>query len=47
MRVVVEDYIAKPSSKAALLILNLVVCGLTGSAAVFCILKVALGGSAS
>jgi succinate dehydrogenase / fumarate reductase membrane anchor subunit len=47
MRVVVEDYIAKPSSKAVLLILNLVVCGLTAAAAVFCILKVALGGSAS
>jgi len=47
MRVVVEDYIHKPASKAALLILNVAVCGLAGAVAVFCILKVALGGGAS
>ncbi len=47
MRVVVEDYIHKPGSKAALLILNLAVCGLLGALAVFCILKVALGGGVS
>jgi succinate dehydrogenase / fumarate reductase membrane anchor subunit len=47
MRVVIEDYIHKPGSKAALLILNLVVCGLIGALAVFCILKVALGGGVS
>lgn len=47
MRVVVEDYIHKPGTKAALLLLNLAVCGLVGALAVFCILKVALGGGAS
>lgn len=47
MRVVVEDYIHKSGTKAALLILNLTVCGLTGALAVFCILKVALGGGVS
>ncbi|MFN3521167.1 MAG: succinate dehydrogenase, hydrophobic membrane anchor protein [Phenylobacterium sp.] len=45
LRVVVEDYIHKPSSKAALLILNLFVCALAGALAVFSILKVALGGA--
>lgn len=44
MRVVVEDYIAKASSKAALLLLNLFVCVLAGGLAVFSILQVALGG---
>jgi succinate dehydrogenase / fumarate reductase membrane anchor subunit len=44
MQVVVEDYIHKPGTKAALLILNVAVCGLVGALAVFCILKVALGG---
>ena len=46
MRVVVEDYIEKPGTKAALLILNLFVCGLAGALAVFSILKVAFGGGA-
>ncbi|HEX5378636.1 MAG TPA: succinate dehydrogenase, hydrophobic membrane anchor protein [Phenylobacterium sp.] len=45
MRVVVEDYIHKSSSKTALLILNLFVCVLVGALAVFSILKVALGGA--
>ena len=45
LRVVVEDYIHKPSSKAGLLLLNLFVCALAGSLAVFSILKVALGGA--
>ena len=46
MRVVVEDYIHKPMTKAALLVLNLFVCVLGGAVAVFSILKVALGGGA-
>ena len=45
MRVVVEDYIHATLSKSALLLLNLFVCGLAGSLAVFSILKVALGGA--
>lgn len=45
LRVVVEDYIHKPFSKAALLILNLFVCGLGGGLAIFAILKVALSGA--
>ena len=45
MRVVVEDYIHTTLSKSALLLLNLFVCGLSGSLAVFSILKVALGGA--
>ena len=42
LRVIIEDYISKPFSKAALLLLNLFVCGLGGALAVFSILKVAL-----
>jgi succinate dehydrogenase / fumarate reductase membrane anchor subunit len=45
MRVVVEDYIHKNLSKAALLLLNLFVCVLAGALATFSILKVALGGA--
>ena len=45
MRVVVEDYIHKPSTKAAVLLLNLFVCALGGALAIFSILKVALGGA--
>lgn len=45
LRVVVEDYIHKPLSKSALLLLNLFVCALAGALAVFSILKVALGGA--
>ena len=44
LRVVIEDYIHKPSSKAGLLLLNLFVCTLGGALAVFSILKVALAG---
>jgi len=44
MRVIIEDYIHKPSSKVALLLLNLFVCALGGALAVFSVLKVALGG---
>jgi succinate dehydrogenase / fumarate reductase membrane anchor subunit len=46
MTEVIEDYIHKPSTKTALLILNFFVCVLAGVAAVFCILKIALIGSA-
>ena len=42
LRVVVEDYIHKPGTKAALLLLNLFVCVLVGAVALFSILKVAL-----
>lgn len=44
VRVIIEDYIHKPSTKVALLLLNLFVCALGGALAVFSILKVALGG---
>ena len=43
-RVVIEDYIHRPNTKAALLILNLFVAGLVAVAGVFSILKVALSG---
>lgn len=44
MRVVVEDYFEKVSTKTTLLLLNLFVCVLAGGLAVFSILQVALGG---
>ncbi len=44
MQEVVEDYIHKHATKAALLILNYFVCVLAGVCAVFCILKIALIG---
>jgi succinate dehydrogenase / fumarate reductase, membrane anchor subunit len=43
MRVVVEDYLQKVSTKTALLLLNLFICVLVGGLTVFSILKVALG----
>lgn len=46
LRVVIEDYIHKPGSKAALLIANLFVCVLGAAISVFCILKIALIGGA-
>ena len=46
MRVVIEDYIERPLTKAGLLIVNLFVCVLFGALAVFSVLKVALGGGA-
>jgi succinate dehydrogenase / fumarate reductase membrane anchor subunit len=45
LRVVIEDYIEKPLTRVGLLLLNLFVCLLAGSLAVFSILKVALGGA--
>jgi len=46
MRVIIEDYIQRPSTKAALLILNLFVAGMVAAAGVFSILKVAFSGGA-
>lgn len=46
MRVIVEDYIAKPRNKIALLLLNAGVCWLFGALGVFSILKVAFGAGA-
>ena len=45
MRVVVEDYIERTTTKAALLVLNLFVCVLFGALAVFSVLKIALSGA--
>lgn len=45
MRVIVEDYIHKPSTKVVLLLLNGAVCWLGGALAVFAVLKVALSGA--
>jgi succinate dehydrogenase / fumarate reductase membrane anchor subunit len=44
LRVVVEDYIHRPASKGALLLLNLAICLLVAAAAVVSILKVAFAG---
>ncbi|WP_374468092.1 succinate dehydrogenase, hydrophobic membrane anchor protein [Phenylobacterium sp.] len=44
MRIIVEDYIHKTLSKAGLLLLNLLVCGLAGALSVISILKVAFSG---
>jgi len=46
LRTVIEDYIHKPSSKIALLILNLFACWLGGVVGVLAVLKVAFGGGA-
>lgn len=45
VRVIIEDYLHKPSTKVAALLLNLFVCTLMGALAIFSILKVALGGA--
>ncbi|WP_293451789.1 succinate dehydrogenase, hydrophobic membrane anchor protein [Phenylobacterium sp.] len=45
LRVVIEDYIHKTLTKAALLVLNVFVAGLAGALAIMSILKVALGGA--
>jgi len=44
MQVVIEDYIGRFVTKAALLLLNLTVCTLAGALGVFAILKAALTG---
>jgi succinate dehydrogenase / fumarate reductase membrane anchor subunit len=46
MRVIIEDYIHRQTTRAALLILNLFVAGLVTTAGVFSILKVAFSGGA-
>ncbi|MBV9993622.1 MAG: succinate dehydrogenase, hydrophobic membrane anchor protein [Caulobacteraceae bacterium] len=43
MRVIIEDYIAKPTTKAALLILNVFVCWGAAAITILSLLKVALG----
>ena len=45
MRVIVEDYIHKPRSKAVLLIANAFVCWVGTALTVICLLKVALLGA--
>jgi succinate dehydrogenase / fumarate reductase membrane anchor subunit len=44
LRVIVEDYIERPVTKAAILLANAGVCVLAGALAIISILKVALGG---
>jgi succinate dehydrogenase / fumarate reductase membrane anchor subunit len=46
MRVIIEDYIQKPATKVALLVLNVFVCWAGAAVGVFSILKVAFGGGA-
>jgi succinate dehydrogenase / fumarate reductase membrane anchor subunit len=46
MRVIIEDYIARPTSKALLLVLNVFVCWTAGALTILSLLKVALGGGA-
>ena len=46
MRVIIEDYIARHATRAALLLLNLFVCCVAAVLTVLSILKVALGGGA-
>ena len=46
MRTVIEDYIHKNTSKAALLMLNVFAAWAGGALAVVCLLKVAFGGGA-
>ena len=46
LRTVIEDYIAKPSTKTVLSILNLFACWLGGVVGVIAVLKVAFGGGA-
>ncbi len=45
MRVIIEDYLHKTSTKIATLLLNTAACWVAGALAVFCILKVALTGA--
>lgn len=45
MRVVIEDYLAKPVGKIGALVANLFVCVLATGLALFSILKIAFGGA--
>jgi succinate dehydrogenase / fumarate reductase, membrane anchor subunit len=47
MRVIIEDYIHRPTTKVALLIANLFVCYGGAALTIVCLLKVAFGGGAS
>jgi succinate dehydrogenase / fumarate reductase membrane anchor subunit len=47
MQVIVEDYIHRSATKAALLIGNVFVCWLGGALTLVCLLKVALSGGAN
>jgi succinate dehydrogenase / fumarate reductase membrane anchor subunit len=47
MRVVIEDYIHKAGTRAALLVLNVFVSWAGGALTVICLLKAAFGGSGS
>jgi succinate dehydrogenase / fumarate reductase, membrane anchor subunit len=47
MRVIIEDYVAVPANKIALLVLNVFVCWAGAAVGIFSILKVAFGGGAS
>lgn len=44
MRVIIEDYIERPSTKAALLLINLFVAWGAAALALVCVMKVAFGG---
>ena len=46
MRVIIEDYISKPGTRAALLLLNLFFCCTAAVLTVLSVLKVAAGGGA-
>ena len=45
MRVIIEDYIARPLTKGALLIANVFICWLGGALTILAILKVAFAGA--
>ena len=44
MRVVIEDYLGRPLTRSAALLLNLFVCGLGAALAIFSVAKVAITG---
>jgi succinate dehydrogenase / fumarate reductase, membrane anchor subunit len=44
MQEIVEDYIAKPFTKAALLVINTLFCIVLGAVAIFAVLNVNFGG---
>ena len=46
MRVVIEDYIARPTTRTGLLVLNTLVAGAAAVVAIISLLKVAFGGGA-
>jgi succinate dehydrogenase / fumarate reductase membrane anchor subunit len=42
MREIIADYLARPLTRSACMVLNVFVCWLVGATGVFCVLKVAL-----